>query len=223
MQFQTDFRFHDRQTKAEYVYHKYGPILADSVLDVGADEGYLRQYLDRATHYWGVGLGGNPDQELNLESGCLPFQDGSYQTVLCLDVLEHLDRPHPIFDEICRVSRRWVLISLPNPWRAFWSVLRGGAFRLDQPIKYYGLPPDPPPDRHRWFFSAAEARTFVTMRAQRNRMRIVQMDHDDGSPRRPLKERVRTGALRLLLGRRVDVESLLAGPLWALLEHEDGR
>lgn len=43
----------------------------------------------------------------------LPFADGSFGTVVCTDVLEHLDEPQRAMDELVRVASRWVLVSVP--------------------------------------------------------------------------------------------------------------
>ena len=40
--------------------------------------------------------------------------------MFCLEVLEHLDDPDAALAEICRVSKRWVITSVPREpvWRA---------------------------------------------------------------------------------------------------------
>ena len=45
--------------------------------------------------------------------------DRSYDLVFCLEVLEHLDDPAAALAEVCRVSRRWVVTSVPREpvWR----------------------------------------------------------------------------------------------------------
>jgi len=217
VRFTTDFHYTDRTSKARYVWLKYGEILRGSrILDVGADECHLKEHLDPSATYWGVGKGGNPDQEVDLESGELPFADGSYDCVLCLDVLEHLENAHFIFDELCRVARRHLVVSFPNPWAVFWHMLRARDYRPRQPLKFYGLPPERPPDRHRWFFSQREAREFIEHRAANRGMQILQMDNEsDVPPRLDWKKR---WAMSILLRPDVDVESLYVGPLWAVLE-----
>jgi SAM-dependent methyltransferase len=217
VRFTTDFHYTDRRSKARYVWLKYGEILRGRrILDVGADDCHLRENLDESATYWGIGKGGDSDQEFDLESGELPFADGSYDCVLCLDVLEHLESAHAIFHELCRVSRRHVVVSLPNPWAVFWHVLRARDYRPGRPLKFYGLPPERPQDRHRWFFSQREAREFIEHGAAKCGMQILQMDNESDTLRRfGWKQR---WAMSILLRPDVDIESLYVGPLWAVLE-----
>lgn len=44
----------------------------------------------------------------------LDFDDDSFDLVLCTEVLEHLEEPHLALDELCRVSNRYVILSVPN-------------------------------------------------------------------------------------------------------------
>jgi len=83
MRFSTNTSFTDRESKSRYVWDKYKEILTGKVLDVGADQMYLRQHLDESTEYVGVGLGSGPTIDLNLETEKLPFDDNHFDTVLC--------------------------------------------------------------------------------------------------------------------------------------------
>jgi ubiquinone/menaquinone biosynthesis C-methylase UbiE len=49
----------------------------------------------------------------------LPFASGSFDLVLCCEVLEHVDQPHAALAELARVSGNRVLLSVPNEpiWR----------------------------------------------------------------------------------------------------------
>ena len=126
MHFHTDFKYTSREDKPEYVWRKYQELLRGRILDVGADECGLRQFLPEGTEYIGIGLGGSVDLEINLEKEKLPYANNSFDCVLCLDVLEHIDNIHEVFDELCRVTRKYLIISLPNPWASFENMLRGG-------------------------------------------------------------------------------------------------
>jgi len=218
MKFHTDYVFTDRETKAKYVWEKYHSILMGRhILDVGADECHLKQYLDDEASYWGVGLGGNPDQQVDLEKGPLPFDNGSFDSVLCLDVLEHLESIHRTFDELCRVTRKFVIVSLPNAFGSFHKACQSGN-SYPRLMKFYGLPLEPPSDRHRWFFSYDEAEEFIEYRAQKNGMSILQIDPPPG--------RSKYQELRLRLRwRKYDwdiVRNFYHPMLWAVLEKDKG-
>ena len=222
LRFYTDYRFTDRQTKAKYVWLKYRPILKGRILDVGADQRYLKQHLGEDTKYWGIGLGGHPDQEVDLEKEKIAFPDNSFDCVLCLDVLEHLDNIHEVFDEICRVTQRYVIISLPNPWADFYRMLCFDDYRPGQPTKFYGLPVEPPHDRHKWFYSTEEAEKFILYRADKNGMRVVQMDNERRDKEgRGWKRLLRVVARIILLRKDLNLKNLHAGMLWTVLEKED--
>jgi len=87
---------------------------------------------------------------------------------VCSDVLEHIDNLHAMFGELVRVCRRQLIISLPNNWaNARKPIERGlGTF------SFYGLPVDPPPDRHKWFFNLSEAAHFLTEQAKRRGLTV---------------------------------------------------
>ena len=84
-----------------------------------------------------VTLLSDPDLVIDLEKiERLPFDDASFDAVLCSEVLEHLDNLHAMFGELTRVSRRWILISLPNCWTAARRPVQRGRGA----IGHYGLP-----------------------------------------------------------------------------------
>jgi len=177
MKFKTDFIYTDRATKARYIYLKYKSILHGNIIDIGADECYLKKYLGENVKYTGIGLDSDKlDLEIDLESGPLPYKDNSFDVVLCFDVLEHLENIYDVFDELCRVAKKYVIISLPNPYSNFFGYLKYGNYTENQHIKFYGLPLEKPKDRHKWFFSVEEAVGFVKYRAIKNNMNIVQVD-----------------------------------------------
>lgn len=179
--YHTDFVFTDRPTRAKYTALKYAAILDGSVLDVGCDQRYLREYLARPDLYIGVDLAPPADVAVNLDRENLPFDSARFDTVVCTDVLEHLERIHAVFDELLRVARKKVIISLPAPLNTLLGDLSRLGGRTAQPApdqwkKFYGLPVDPPADRHRWFFGYEDAVRFVDERSRRKGWRIEQVD-----------------------------------------------
>lgn len=216
-QFETDIVYSDRPSKAAYVADKYREVLRGSILDVGADQQYLRPLLPTGTRYVGIGKGPGFELEVDLERGHLPFDDAEFQCVLCLDVLEHLENIHEIFDELVRVAAKWIIVSLPNPWSDALHAMRYSDYAPDKHLKFYGLDPAPPEDRHRWFFSAVEAEIFIRDVATRSGCRIEQLDFESRRPSSPTRDRAWWALARRLL--RPDIEHLAGrGTLWALLD-----
>lgn len=173
LKYATDLGYHDRATKAHYIASKYAPVLGGSVLDVGCDEAPLRSLVGDPARYVGVDCGGSPDIRVDLDRDALPCADRAFDTVLCTDVLEHLERCHAVFDECCRVTADRLIVSLPNPLANLMHSLAGnGAGRM----RHYGLPVDPPADRHRWFFGFDDAKRFLMESGARNGMLVEQLD-----------------------------------------------
>jgi SAM-dependent methyltransferase len=157
--------FYERADRAKYIFDKFQKYFGRKILDVGCDKAVLKTLI-KNIEYVGIDISGNPDVRVDLEkTERLPFEDSSFDCVICSDVLEHLDNLHLIFSELLRVSGRYVIIAWPNNWvNARIPIERGhGAF------KHYGLPPEKPADRHKWFFNLSEARHFVKERTQKSR------------------------------------------------------
>jgi SAM-dependent methyltransferase len=106
------------------------------VLDAGCGPGYLSRILAsrgyRVTAVERAPVSGLPDTvdfiEWDLDRG-LPPLGGSFDFVLCADVLEHLRDPAAVLREVAGIlaSRGALLASLPNSGHAWfrWTVLRG--------------------------------------------------------------------------------------------------
>lgn len=105
-----------------------------SVLDVGCGEGVVTERLAERLRPVEV-LGVDADDarlgeewrarnapNLSFATGSaynLPFDDGSFDLVCALEVLEHLEQPRYALDEMRRVAGRALLLSVPNEpgWR----------------------------------------------------------------------------------------------------------
>lgn len=56
----------------------------------------------------------------------LPYEDSSFDLVVCTEVLEHLDQPAKVLNEVLRTSKKYVLISVPNePFFMLGNFMRG--------------------------------------------------------------------------------------------------
>jgi hypothetical protein len=82
-------------------------------------------------------------------------------------------------------------------------------------MKFYNLPTDPPEDRHKWFFGVHEAERFLKERGRMNGMALLQMDREKAVL--TLKKRLYRMALKVVVHKDVDVDSLLDGRVWAVL------
>lgn len=146
--------------------------LPGNVLDVGsgrsseglkASLGNAYHALDLASSYQFRRPAANttPDAVADLERGELLFDDKAFDTVICTDALEHIDNIYRVHDELFRVSRRYVIISLPNNWpNLLGSFLIG---RNTTRRAGYGLTPQPKPhgQRHKYFFNFEKACEFL--------------------------------------------------------------
>ena len=216
MQFGTDLTYTSREDKPLYVEDKYSPVLSGSVLDVGADKGLLGAELDSDVDYWGIGLGDGVDEVVDLEEDGIPYGDNSFNCVVCLDVLEHVDNIHEVFDELCRVSKNYVIISLPNPWASFMRLLRDGYYDSNRPMKFYNLPSGKPADRHKWFYGPSEAEEFVKTRAKKNGVDVIQIDREE-SVSNPLVRKAYEFGARLFFHNDIRPTDLTSGNIWFLL------
>ncbi len=118
------------------------PLRPASTLDAGCGEG---ETIDRIGH-----LLGDRIAAIDIEPYCvartaerhpnaavvqgsvtaLPFADSSFDLVLCLEVLEHLENPAAAVRELVRVSSRDVVVSVPSePWFRLGSLARGKYLR----------------------------------------------------------------------------------------------
>ena len=208
------YKFYSRQERAAYVARYYGDYLAGRVLDVGSGGAGLAEYVSDC-----IGIDVNPAAYPNvfvdLERGGLPFVSDSFDCIVCLDVLEHLESLHFVFGEMLRVSRKYLLVSLPNNWLGARSAIHWG--RYTKSMKYYGLPVERPHDRHHWFFGYAEAEDFVYGIAAGKGLDVVRC-----SPYFGARNQVKAMLLRPWMSPR-RIGNLFASSLWAVFAIQEKR
>lgn len=145
------------RTQERYLLVKklFQPELNGTILDVGSRDLSVRELLGPQTEIVDKNIPGHP--AFDWERASLPYADKAFDTVVCLDVLEHINDLHTAFTDLLRVSKKYVIISLPNCWRKmFKQMLRGRGTQAS-----YGLPPEKPMDRHKWFFNPTEIEEFL--------------------------------------------------------------
>jgi len=115
----------------------HAAVLRGTVLDVGCGNAPYRGALP-AVAYVGMDLSPGPATAV---LGCceqLPFADGSFDAVVCTEVLEHLPRPGECLREIRRVLKDGgtAYITAPQSWplhyepRDYWRFTRYGMEQL---------------------------------------------------------------------------------------------
>lgn len=137
------------------------------ILDAGCGEGFAMRAVLGGTSAEVVGLDGSAEAlrvagALNPGRGlaagdlyALPFPDRSFDLVVCMEVLEHLDEPARGLRELCRVSAGWLLLSVPDE-----PLFRGANFLRGKNVGALGNDPG-----HVNHWSAAGFLRFVSVYA----------------------------------------------------------
>ncbi|HZQ82786.1 MAG TPA: class I SAM-dependent methyltransferase [Gaiellaceae bacterium] len=108
------------------------------VLDVGCGVKPYYPFFAQAASYVGVDVQENPHADLTGSAEALPVEDGSFDIVLCTQVLEHVDDPGRVVSELRRVtapggrvlaSTHGVMLYHPNP-QDLWRWTHTGLERL---------------------------------------------------------------------------------------------
>ncbi len=95
------------------------------VLDVGCGDGlFLDMLAQKGFKAQGVDMSEEGVKKckakgldaviLDATGGKLPFQDNEFDSVTLLDILEHVYAPEELLKEAVRVSKKYVIISVPN-------------------------------------------------------------------------------------------------------------
>jgi SAM-dependent methyltransferase len=173
--------------KAAGIVAAFPGIWSGVVLDVGCRGRELQQALPgRPLRY--VGLDIRPPADIVADLGeRIPLPDDGAEVVVALDVLEHVDGIYDAFAELCRVARCHIVISLPNAYvlKHRWRQLRGRV------AAKYGLPEEPPGDRHLWLFRLSDARRFCRHRAELAGWKVIEEAVVVGPRRRRIEPLVR--------------------------------
>ena len=137
--------------RTEYVAKKLGKLNGDKVLDIGCREMILKEYLEGNFDYLGldyISKKSNASDFINhnLEKG-LPDNLNNIDTIVALDVLEHIENIHDVYKEFFSITNKTIVVALPNI--AYYK------FRINFLIKgvlsgKYIFSEEKVLDRHRW-------------------------------------------------------------------------
>ena len=158
------------------VYRLLKPLKLDSILDVGCGEGITLSKFEKegiGKKLFGIDysddalkIGKKIYPHLNLKKGNIydiKEKDNSFDLVMATEVLEHLDDPEKALKELIRVSRKYVMLSVPNePFFIGANLLRG------KYLKGFGNHPE-----HINHWTLFSFRKFL----QKNGLKIVTQKH----------------------------------------------
>jgi len=107
----------------------------ESALDIGCGDGTFAAALAfRFAHVSGVDISataieaatrrGIDARQVNMDVEPLPFADGAFDTITCLDVLEHVFDPRTVIPEIARVCRPRATLVITTPNMRYWRHIR---------------------------------------------------------------------------------------------------
>lgn len=115
------------------------PLKPESILDAGCGEGFSLNQLKEnnigkkleGLEYSkiSINLGKKVFPHLNIKKGSvynMPYKNSSFDLIVCTEVLEHLEDPKKGLLEIMRVSKKYIIFSVPNePFFMLGNLLRG--------------------------------------------------------------------------------------------------
>lgn len=115
------------------------PLKAESIIDAGCGEGFTMDKIlksDVVNKIEGIEyskdaiiFGKKLFPDLKFVQGTvyeLPYKNSSFDLVVCTEVLEHLEDPAKALKEMLRVSKKYLIISVPNePFFMISNFLRG--------------------------------------------------------------------------------------------------
>jgi SAM-dependent methyltransferase len=114
----------DKEKRIKAYYKKAAELFpsdAKRVLDVGCAEGSFieliqEKYFVIGSDFSRAALCCFKNQKTLNDIGNMPFKDGSFDLITCLEVLEHLDKDTFIkaISEMKRVATKYIVVSVPN-------------------------------------------------------------------------------------------------------------
>ena len=112
--------------------------LGGKILDVGCGTRQYRDLLSASSHYIGVDENINTKPDVVSKAEEIPFCNECFDSLLCIEVLEHLPEPEAAVKEMRRVLKKsgYIFISAPQTWPLhyepydFWRFTKFGLQRL---------------------------------------------------------------------------------------------
>lgn len=154
---------------------KYQGDIRPNLLDVGCRGCELKPYVAEYVDYNGVDLFQNNEGSVTYVqdvSKGIPVANESYDYVVALDLLEHLDNMEAGLLELCRISKNSILIMLPNNAHFLLRLRFALTGRISEK---YRVSYNAGKDRHRWFTTQVDCDKFVSDFAAANKLTLSTM------------------------------------------------
>ena len=152
----------------QFVARKLGKLNNQIILDIGCRDQIFKKSLLGNFKYIGIDYDQeNKNAEFinhNLEQG-LPKQIGKIDIINAMDVLEHVENIHDIFNECFKKSEQKIAIALPN--MAYYKFRLTFLFSGEISGKYI-FHSKKIVDRHRWFTTYYNNINFVKANTPKN-------------------------------------------------------
>jgi SAM-dependent methyltransferase len=142
-----------------------------SLLDVGCRGCELKAFIDNKNiQYFGLDLIQNSknsvDYVLNISTG-FPFNDGQFDYVVALDLLEHVDDFQNCLNEMLRISKKTIILALPNQAHLFYRLRYLFCGIISDKYKFsFGVGKD----RHRWITTKVQSDMVMNEFALKNKL-----------------------------------------------------
>jgi hypothetical protein len=206
--------YKDRLGRNQYLIDILENYLKDINLVLNLGGGQKRYLKDTKFKVTEVDIEGDNDLNLDLDKiDKLPFETNSFDVSIALDVLEHLENFHLLVDEMNRVSKKYIIISLPNCFPLFYEILmnnnKKNSMQNGYYHKFYGLPLTKPIDRHRWFLTIGDIERFFYSIAEKNNFKIDIL--------LPKSKSFKSKVLNLFLNHRLKKE-ILTKYVWIIIK-----
>lgn len=154
----------DRYLRNKFVFDKWIKSLnINNILDIGCSDNYMKMIHDNVI---GIDINGSPDIIFDLEKGNIPIKENSFDCIICLDVLEHVDNLHEVLDQFLLISKKYIILSFPNELR-FLNLIRYVYKTNNREFGFF------PRNRHKWFISYSQSKTFIRNFAKKNNLIII--------------------------------------------------
>ena len=152
----------------EFIANKIGFLNEETLLDIGCRDMILKKYLKGKFKYIGIDYQNNINTSKdfinwNLENGIPKISN--IDVITAIDVLEHLENIHDVFSSLFLLSKKKIIIALPNmgyyKFRVnfFFTGCLSGKYRFSDKKIF---------DRHRWIPNYRSINYFVKTNTPEN-------------------------------------------------------